>query len=109
MLGTTHELVTLEGRGDLISRRLFKYRFPDLFGTQNLAHAAQVHRLRSIMIQGNDVFDGATKVRLPLDLEQDAAGTYVLRKSSKGDAFSARPRYGEGEMQFETPGTSLFH
>src|SRR5271157_4956540 len=72
-----HELVTLERRGNLVGQRSGVWRRIHTLGAQHLADAAQVYGLGPIVIERDDVFDGAAQIRFPLGCEQDSTGADV--------------------------------
>src|ERR1017187_3826759 len=83
-----NELVAFQRGGDLKSRGRLKAVVRG-FSPQHLADTAEVNRLRSIVIEGNDVFDGAAKIRLSLRGEQHSGGTDVPGEPTKRDPFGA--------------------
>jgi len=79
-----YEFVAFESGGHLETLLIF-----DAIGTENLAHATQVNGLRSVVIQGDDVFDGSAQIGFASRGEEDSAGTDVLGTSNKRNAFGA--------------------
>src|SRR4051812_21170130 len=90
-LTVANELVPLKCGGDLISARGFGAALrPD-----HLADAAEIHRLRGILIQRNDVLDRSAEIRFRPGGETDAARTDILRQSGQSNTIGACASDGE--------------
>ena len=80
-----HEFVTFQGGGDLIGRDLRTVRYP--LGAQYLADTAEADRLRSVVIQGDDVFDRPAQIRLVAGSKEHSRGADFLGETGYGHAF----------------------
>jgi hypothetical protein len=96
------ELVAFESSGDL------EFGFGG-FGAEDLADAAEVYRLRTLVIEGDDVFDGTTEIGFTFRGEQDAAGADIPCESVECNSFRAGACNCERKLKLEAPGSSLFH
>src|SRR5581483_92598 len=105
LLAIANELVAFEGSRDLISGRLFFDGLPNQLRPEDLANAAQVYRLRSLVIQRDDVFNRSAQVRISLSHKKHPARTDVLSEPSHRDTFGARSCDGQGELQGKPPGS----
>jgi hypothetical protein len=85
------EFVTLESGGDLVFDRLVVVVNP--LGSQNLPDATEVHRLRPVAIEGDDVLNRPSQIGLALRSEQHSGGANILGDAGDRYAFGARTRY----------------
>ena len=104
-----HELVPLQGGGDLKVGTVGIRAGTNPVGAQDLPHATQADGLRAFAVQDNHVFDGPTEIGLSFGSEQHSTGTDVLGKTRKRHTFGTGTGNGERELKLKTPGSSLFH
>src|SRR6185437_432428 len=79
LLVLPNEFVSLERRRNLKCARFRSGILP--FRTEYLPDTPQIHRLRTIVIQSNHIFNGAAEIGLALRGEQHPAGADVSRES----------------------------
>src|ERR1022692_4972173 len=83
--GCPHELVALQCGSDLVCGYLFASALHTL-RTQHFSDAAQVHRLRAILIQSDDVLDRTAEIWLAFGSKQYPSRAYILGKSDCGNS-----------------------
>src|SRR5450432_1090473 len=84
-----HKFVALKRGGNLECLQLLVRTRWNAIRPQNFTNAAQIHGLRALVIQSDDVLNGPPQIWLAFRGEQDAARADVPGIAREGNAISA--------------------